>query len=199
MVTASGTATVQTALHGKPMVVVYKLSPVTYRLGKRMARVDTYAMVNLIAGQRVVRELIQDACTPEAIADEAVRLLTEQDYRCAHDRVTGRSAAPARRTGRQRSRRRRGARCHTLVDLTAAAVTFDNVSASRGGRRVLHELSLSVGAHETVALVGRSGSGKTTLLRLVNRLIEPDAGRCSSKIARSASGIRSSCAGGPAT
>ena len=46
-----------------------------------MARVDTYAMVNLIAGQRVVRELIQDDCTPEAIADEAVRLLTEQDYR----------------------------------------------------------------------------------------------------------------------
>jgi osmoprotectant transport system ATP-binding protein len=61
--------------------------------------------------------------------------------------------------------------------LTAAAVTFDNVSASRGGRRVLHELSLSIGTHETVALVGRSGSGKTTLLRLVNRLLEPDAGR----------------------
>jgi osmoprotectant transport system ATP-binding protein len=61
--------------------------------------------------------------------------------------------------------------------LTPAAVTFDNVTASRGGRRVLHELSLSVGAHETVALVGRSGSGKTTLLKLVNRLLEPDSGQ----------------------
>ena len=81
VVTASGTATVQTALHGKPMVVVYKLSPATYWLGKRLASVDTYAMVNLIAGQRVVRELIQDACTAEAIAEEAVRLLTEPDYR----------------------------------------------------------------------------------------------------------------------
>lgn len=81
VITASGTATVQTALHGKPMAVVYKLSPATYWLGKRMARVDTYAMVNLIAGQRVVRELIQEACTPEAIADEAVRLLTDDDYR----------------------------------------------------------------------------------------------------------------------
>jgi osmoprotectant transport system ATP-binding protein len=61
--------------------------------------------------------------------------------------------------------------------VTPAAVTFVNVSASRGGRRVLHELSLSVGAHETVALVGRSGSGKTTLLKLVNRLLEPDSGQ----------------------
>ncbi len=81
VVTASGTATVQAALHGRPLGVVYKLSPATYWLGQRLATVDTYAMVNLIAGQRVVCELIQDACTPEAIAEEAVRLLTEQDYR----------------------------------------------------------------------------------------------------------------------
>ncbi len=81
VVTASGTATVQTALHGKPMVVVYKLSPMTYRLGRRMALVDTYAMVNLIAGERVVVELIQDECTAQAVAAEAVKLLTDQDYR----------------------------------------------------------------------------------------------------------------------
>ncbi|HET9702928.1 MAG TPA: lipid-A-disaccharide synthase [Vicinamibacterales bacterium] len=81
VVTASGTATVQTALHGKPMVVVYKLSPMTYRIGKRMARVDTYAMVNLIAGERIVKELIQDECTPAAVAAEAVALITDADYR----------------------------------------------------------------------------------------------------------------------
>jgi lipid-A-disaccharide synthase len=81
VVTASGTATVQTALHGKPMAVVYKLSPMTYRIGKRMARVDTYAMVNLIAGERIVKELIQDDCTPEAVAAEAVALITDADYR----------------------------------------------------------------------------------------------------------------------
>ena len=81
VVTASGTATVQTALHGKPMVVLYKLSPMTYRLGRRLALVDTYAMVNLIAGQRIVRELIQDDCTPEAVAGEAVRILTDREYR----------------------------------------------------------------------------------------------------------------------
>jgi lipid-A-disaccharide synthase len=81
VVTASGTATVQTALHGKPMVVLYKLSPLTYRLGRRLARVDMYAMVNLIAGERIVQELIQDECTPEAVAAETVRICTDADYR----------------------------------------------------------------------------------------------------------------------
>ena len=81
VVTASGTATVQTALHGKPMVVLYKLSPTTYRLGKGLAKVDMYAMVNLIAGRRIVVELIQDDCTPEAVTSEAVRILTDQPYR----------------------------------------------------------------------------------------------------------------------
>jgi lipid-A-disaccharide synthase len=77
VVTASGTATVQTALHGKPMVVLYKLSPLTYRLGRRLARVSMYAMVNLIAGERIVAELIQEDCTPEAVAAEAASLLTD--------------------------------------------------------------------------------------------------------------------------
>jgi lipid-A-disaccharide synthase len=77
VVTASGTATVQTAVHGKPMVVLYRLSPLTYTLGKPLAKVEMYAMVNLIAGRRVVAELIQDACTPVAVADEAVSLLTD--------------------------------------------------------------------------------------------------------------------------
>jgi lipid-A-disaccharide synthase len=81
VVTASGTATVQTALHGKPMVVLYKLSPATYRLGKGLATVDMYAMVNLIAGRRIVVELIQDACTPDAVTSEAVRILTDRPYR----------------------------------------------------------------------------------------------------------------------
>ena len=81
VVTASGTATVQTALHGKPMVVLYQLSPMTYRLGKPLARVDMYAMVNLISGRRIVKELIQDDCTPQAVAAETGKLLTDAAYR----------------------------------------------------------------------------------------------------------------------
>lgn len=77
---ASGTVTVQAALHECPMVVVYRLSPLTYRLGKPFIHVDTYAMANLIAGRRVVPELIQDAFTPQAVADEALRVLTDPAY-----------------------------------------------------------------------------------------------------------------------
>jgi lipid-A-disaccharide synthase len=75
-VTASGTATVQAALHGRPMVVIYRLSPVTYRLGRRFLLVENVAMVNLIAGRRIVPELIQDECTAESIATETLSYLT---------------------------------------------------------------------------------------------------------------------------
>lgn len=74
---ASGTVTVQAALHGCPMVVVYRVGPLTYTIGKPLVRVDTYAMVNLVAGRRVVPELIQDAFTPDAVAAEALRVLTD--------------------------------------------------------------------------------------------------------------------------
>jgi lipid-A-disaccharide synthase len=77
--TASGTATVQAALHGKPMVVVYRLSPLTYRLGKPLVRLTNYSMVNLVAGERVVEELIQEACTPDAVAKETIDLLTNME------------------------------------------------------------------------------------------------------------------------
>jgi lipid-A-disaccharide synthase len=77
-ITASGTATVQCALHERPMVVVYRLSPLTYRLGKPFVSVDTYAMPNLVAGHRIVPELIQGDFTPQRVADETVAFLTDR-------------------------------------------------------------------------------------------------------------------------
>ena len=74
---ASGTVTVQAALHECPMVVVYRLSPLTYRLGRRFVRVDTFAMANLVAGKRVVPELIQDDFQPARVAEEALDILTD--------------------------------------------------------------------------------------------------------------------------
>ncbi|MBW8869156.1 MAG: lipid-A-disaccharide synthase, partial [Acidobacteria bacterium] len=62
-----------------PMVVVYRLSPLTYRIGKPFVRVDTYAMANLVAGKRIVPELIQDEFTAARVADETVRFLTDRE------------------------------------------------------------------------------------------------------------------------
>lgn len=80
---ASGTVTVQAALHECPMVVVYRLSTLTYRLGKPFVHVDTYAMANLVAGRRVVPELIQDEFTPAKVAEEALRVLTDPAWAAA--------------------------------------------------------------------------------------------------------------------
>jgi lipid-A-disaccharide synthase len=75
--TASGTATVQSALHDTPMVIVYRVSALTYFLARRLVTVDTFGMVNIIAGEKIVPELIQDALTPEAVAAEAVSMLAD--------------------------------------------------------------------------------------------------------------------------
>jgi lipid-A-disaccharide synthase len=74
---ASGTATVETALLATPMVVVYRVAPVTYALGRPFVRVAHFAMVNLIAGREVVPELIQSRFTPERVASEALSLLSD--------------------------------------------------------------------------------------------------------------------------
>jgi lipid-A-disaccharide synthase len=76
-ITASGTATVQAALHECPMVIVYRVSPVTSMLGRMFVKLDTFGMVNLVAGERVVPELMQECFTPDAVADEVVSLLTD--------------------------------------------------------------------------------------------------------------------------
>jgi len=75
--TASGTATVQTALHDTPMVIVYRVSPLSYRLLRRLVKVEAIGMVNLIAGGPLVPELVQDAFTADAVAREAVSMLTD--------------------------------------------------------------------------------------------------------------------------
>jgi lipid-A-disaccharide synthase len=101
--TASGTATVQTALHDTPMVIVYRVSPMSYRLLRRLVKVQAIGMVNLIAGDRIVPELVQDAFTPDAVAAEAISLLTDRD-RAARVRA-GLATVRARLGGPGASRR----------------------------------------------------------------------------------------------
>jgi lipid-A-disaccharide synthase len=76
-IVASGTATVEAALIGNPFVVVYRVSPLTYAIAKRMVKVPHVAMANLIAGKRVVPELIQDDFTAANIVQQLSPLLPD--------------------------------------------------------------------------------------------------------------------------
>jgi lipid-A-disaccharide synthase len=83
---ASGTATLETALLERPMVIVYRLAPLTYALARLIVRVPFIGMPNLIAERRVVPELIQREVTPARIAAEARQLLENpQAYRLAQE------------------------------------------------------------------------------------------------------------------
>lgn len=80
VLTSCGTATLETALCGTPMVAFYKLAPLTYLLGKPLVRMKTYAMCNILAGRRVVPELIQSEFRPDRVAAEADRILAGGEY-----------------------------------------------------------------------------------------------------------------------
>jgi lipid-A-disaccharide synthase len=80
-VVASGTATVEAALIGNPFVVVYRVSPVSYAVAKRVVDVPHVAMVNLIAGRRAVPELVQGDFTAENVVPHLRPLLEEGEAR----------------------------------------------------------------------------------------------------------------------
>ena len=81
--TASGTATLETALLGKPMIVIYRLSWLTYWLARLLVRVDHVAIVNLLAGERLVPELIQDEVNSARLVAESKTFLDDQVLRSA--------------------------------------------------------------------------------------------------------------------
>jgi lipid-A-disaccharide synthase len=78
---ASGTVTVEAALLGTPMVTFYKVTAVSWMMGKFLVKIPFYSMVNLIAERAVVPELMQEQMTGEALAREANRLLTDAGAR----------------------------------------------------------------------------------------------------------------------
>jgi lipid-A-disaccharide synthase len=110
-VVASGTATVETALSGTPFVVVYRLAPLTWLLGRRLVKLDTFAMPNLIAGKKIVPELIQKDFTAQNVARELNAIIPDGPARrqmeAALKMVQQRlhdspdAEAPARRAARQ--------------------------------------------------------------------------------------------------
>jgi len=81
LIVASGTATMEAMLVRTPMIVVYKLHPLNWWIARRLVRVRYASMVNILAGETVVPELLQAACTPTAVARLALELLDRPDRR----------------------------------------------------------------------------------------------------------------------
>ena len=79
IVAASGTVTLQAAIAGTPMVIIYKVSPISYWLGRALIRVDHIGLINLIAGRRLVPELIQDQATAANITEQVFGLLSDEE------------------------------------------------------------------------------------------------------------------------
>jgi lipid-A-disaccharide synthase len=77
----SGTTTLEAALEGTPIVVAYRTSPLTYALARRLVRVDHFALANLVAGERVVPELLQEAVNGPRLAAALMPLLHETNER----------------------------------------------------------------------------------------------------------------------
>ena len=84
----SGTSTIEAALEGTPSVVAYKMHPLTWLVAKRMLQVDQVSLPNLIAGEKIVPELLQEKATPEALA-EALRTLIPEQGRARRNQLDG--------------------------------------------------------------------------------------------------------------
>lgn len=79
VIAVSGTVTLEAAIWGTPSVIIYKLSPISYWLGRVLVKVNHIGLVNLIAGRRVVPELVQQDASPANIADVVLDLLEGED------------------------------------------------------------------------------------------------------------------------
>jgi len=90
IIATSGTVTMEIALFGVPMVIVYKMAPLTYAIGRRLVQVEHAGICNIIADERVVPELIQHEAEPASIFAEVERMLTDGAlYAGVRDKLLG--------------------------------------------------------------------------------------------------------------
>lgn len=113
-IASTGTVTMECAYFGVPTVAIYKTSWSTYQIGKRMARVKYLAMPNLLAGEEVFPEFIQNAATPENLARAALELLRDQSRR---ERIRSKLAQVIRTLGGPGASRRAA---RAIISLTAS-------------------------------------------------------------------------------
>ncbi len=78
---SSGTATLEAGLLQVPMAILYRVSPLSYAILKRFILVPNIGLVNIVAGERIAQEFVQDQATPAALSAECIRLLRDEAYR----------------------------------------------------------------------------------------------------------------------
>jgi lipid-A-disaccharide synthase len=76
-IVSSGTATLETGCLGVPLVVIYKVSPLTYVIARRLVTISNIGLINIVAGKTIAPEFVQRRARPQKIADEIVRFLTD--------------------------------------------------------------------------------------------------------------------------
>ncbi len=81
VITASGTATLETAIIGRPMVIVYKTGMLTYMIAKQLVELKMIGLANLVMDEKVLPELIQHEASPEAMANEVTKMIEDSKYR----------------------------------------------------------------------------------------------------------------------
>jgi len=81
IISVSGTVTLEIALIGTPMVIIYRLAPLTYQVARRVVKIKHIGLCNIVAGRSLVKELIQEQANPEAIAAEITAIITDSAYR----------------------------------------------------------------------------------------------------------------------
>jgi len=80
VITSSGTATLETGIIGRPMIVIYKTGWLTYQIARRLVKLDMIALINIVGGKKIVPELIQNNASPENITKEAYNFLNNKDF-----------------------------------------------------------------------------------------------------------------------
>jgi lipid-A-disaccharide synthase len=80
IITVSGTVTLEIAMIGVPMVIIYQVSPLTYFIAKRLVKVDHVGICNIVAEERMVKELIQNDAQPDKIAEEITAIISDREY-----------------------------------------------------------------------------------------------------------------------
>ena len=81
VLSVSGSVTLQLALIGTPMAILYKVAPLSYHIGRHLIKISSFGLPNIVAGRKIVREFVQDEAAPAPLCAEIVRLLDDQGYR----------------------------------------------------------------------------------------------------------------------